>query len=83
MTTLGVLVITLATKWGTSVSAQKMRLKRAELENRYSKLRTDYNQLFETRKSAEEQAKNLEAEVVELNQTLEEAKIDRNEELGG
>ena len=83
-----ILAITLATKWSTSRSIQGMKLERVELENEYSKLRTNYDKLFETRKTAEEQAKGLEAEIDELKEALEETRtdldnqIDRNEELG-
>ena len=87
--TLAVLAIVLVTKWATSRSAQNLVLQRTELDNEYHKLRGDYNKLFEQRKSSEEQAKTLGAEIAELQETLEEIKvdledqIDRNEELGG
>ena len=86
---LAVLVIVLATKWATSSSTQNMVLERTELENEYNKMRTDYNQLFEKRKTSEEQAKTLEGEIATLKETLEESKLDlddqieRNEDLGG
>jgi len=89
LATLGVLVIVLATKWATSRSSQGMVLERTELENEYSKMRTDYNKLFERRKTSEEQAQALEAEITDLKGALEEAKLDledqieRNEDLGG
>jgi septal ring factor EnvC (AmiA/AmiB activator) len=89
ITTLVVLIVTLAIKFVTAKSAQNQQLERTELENEYHKLRQDYNQLFENRKSSEEQAKKLEAEVVEMTEAVEEAKVDlddqieRNEDLGG
>lgn len=87
--TLAVLAIALITKWATGKSSQGIVLERAELKNEYSKLRMDYNQLFESRKSSEERSKGLEAEVEELKSALEEAQLDldeqieRNEGLGG
>ena len=87
--TLAVLVVVLVTKWATSRASQGLLLERTELENEYNKLRTDYNQLFEKRKTSEEQAKALDAEIAQLQETLEEAKLDlddqieRNEDLGG
>ena len=87
--TLVVLAIALITKWATGKSSQGIVLERAELENEYSKLRMDYSQLFENRKSSEERSKRLELEVEELKSALEEAQqdlddqIERNEELEG
>lgn len=89
MTTLVVLIVVLATKWATSRSSQSLVLERAELENQYSKLRTDYNQLFEKRKQSEAQVKQFEQELAELQEKFDEVKLDlddqieRNEDLGG
>ena len=89
ITTLVVLAIVLASKWATSRSSQSMALERAELENEYNKMRTDYNQLFEKRKASEEQVKTLDAEIADLKEALEETRVDlddqieRNEDLGG
>jgi len=87
--TLVVLAIALIAKWATGKSSQGIVLARAELKNEYSKLRMDYNQLFENRKSSEEHSKRLGLEVDELKLALEEAQqdlddqIERNEDLGG
>ncbi len=43
------LAITRITKWATARSSQHIQLEHVELENQYSKMRTDYNQLFEKR----------------------------------
>ncbi len=89
ITTIIVLAVAVITKWATTKSSQSMLLQRAELDNLYSKLRADYNKLFANRKTSEERAKKLEAEVGGLESALEEAKIDlddqieRNEDLGG